>query len=120
MTLFDASFFLRTGLHEVRRDSFGSNLTAIRRFCAFFGCKPHVCARIWATFPHPTPPNFKPAHLMWGLLFLKKYDTESGNSARVGVDEKTFRKWQWFTVKKIALLQLVSTCFLLILQVLTF
>jgi hypothetical protein len=40
---------------------------------------------------------------LWGLLFLKVYETDSVLAGIVGgIDEKTFRKWKWIIVKAIS------------------
>ena len=44
----------------------------------------------------------KPEHLLWTLLFLRKYDTERANAAMVGTTCKTYRKWVWRVVEEIA------------------
>ena len=40
--------------------------------------------------------------MMWVLMFLKMYGKESAMSSMAGVDEKTYRKWVWIFVFKIA------------------
>ena len=47
-----------------------------------------------------------PEHLLWCLHFLKTYSTEEILSARVGANEKTFRRWAWFYAEGIALVLL--------------
>ena len=43
-----------------------------------------------------------PKHLLWALMFLKQYNTQSFTASIVDVDEKTYRKWVWKVIKKIA------------------
>ena len=43
-----------------------------------------------------------PKHLLWSLLFLKIYGVEEVHAARVGCDEKTFRKWAWLYAEAVA------------------
>jgi hypothetical protein len=60
----------------------------------------------------------KPHHLLWALLFLKRYGTEAEMAKLVGtdgkaVDEQTFRKWSSLFVSELALLvdRVVSNMF---------
>ena len=46
--------------------------------------------------------SVKPVYLLWALLFLKCYNTNTRNAAITGVDEKTFRHWSWIFVEAIA------------------
>ena len=66
------------------------------RFKAFFGICPEGCSMIWDMLqPNETmPKGVKPEHLLWGLLFMKVYATETALVSMVNApDEKTFRKW---------------------------
>ena len=48
----------------------------------------------------------KPVHLLWALMFMKLYCSESVLAALAGgVHEQTFRKWSWYFVEEIANLQ---------------
>ena len=47
-------------------------------------------------------------HLLWALLFLKRYDTEHTNHSITGADEKTFRKWVWIFVDMLAYMDAVG------------
>ena len=87
----DAQFFLKLGLEVVHRDPDGSCKTAYRRFAAFYSVRPETCAVLWQLWPKPQPNGFLPKHVLWGILFLARYETEECNAALVGVDEKTFR-----------------------------
>lgn len=73
-----------------------------------FGVSADTCAVLWALREGRTPPGAKPVNLLWGLLFLKLYETERVNSFIAGTDEKTFRKWTWIIVKLLADLPVVS------------
>jgi hypothetical protein len=83
-----------------------SNKTGYRRFRGLFGVSPASCAVLW-TLIEDKPPGSKPKHLLWSLLFLKGYANEHMNSAVVGVDEKTFRKWSWIFINLLADLNVV-------------
>ena len=42
-------------------------------------------------------------HYMWTLMFLKGYGKTTDNANKAGgVDEKTFRKWVWLFIPKLA------------------
>ena len=44
----------------------------------------------------------KPKHLLWALIFLKTYTTESSLLVAIGVDEKTLRKWIFIIIYAIS------------------
>ena len=44
----------------------------------------------------------KPKHLLWVLIFLKTYTTESSLAVAIGVDEKTLRKWIFIIIYAIS------------------
>lgn len=80
---------------------FGNTLTkhqscsekiGLRRFKSFFGVSPSICAKTWNLIKSKLPSDCQPIHLLWTLLFLKCYNTESVNHSIAGCDEKTFRK----------------------------
>jgi len=91
-----------------------------RRFSALFGATPTVCAIAWSRIQPSAPVHSHPKHLMWALLFLKLYATEHVNSALVGVDEKTWRKWIWTIVPIISNFKVVCTLHILYFQLLIF
>ena len=92
------------------------------RFVSFFGVEPLIVSIIWSmivdedqalvAFYVDSP---KPIHLLWALLFLRCYNTNTRNAAMAGCDEKTFRHWSWTYVEAIANLdkEVVSATFLL-------
>jgi hypothetical protein len=56
----------------------------------------------------------EPCHLLWALLLLKTYETESVLAGLCGgVNEDTFHKWAWHFIEKISYLEheVVSSCF---------
>ena len=77
-----------------------------RRFYSLFGLSPTSVADLWKLLPKI--PGGKPRYLLWGLLFLKLYDTEHVLSSLAGCDEKTFRKWVWIFVRQLAQSRFVS------------
>ena len=85
-----------------------SGTTFSRRWRGAFGALPVVCCCLWSRIdPYRTMPNgVQLMHLLWGLYFLKVYDTEENNSHAVGnVDEKTFREWSFLFVDAISYLE---------------
>lgn len=81
------------------------------RFSSHYGVSPFIISEMWKVIStdhnsNPLPPAAKYAHLLWSLLFLKVYATENVLAGIVGVDEKTFRKWSWLFVQRIAKLKL--------------
>jgi hypothetical protein len=103
----------------------GINITEDRRFRELFGCGPLVALALWTLLSENDliPSKGIVRHMLWGLLFLKTYATETLLCQMSGVkDKKTFRKWSWKFVEAIAMLEpiIVSnvlrvniTCFLL-------
>lgn len=96
----------------MRRSTIVVLATEMTRFKAMFGTGPDNCARIWAMIdPFASmPAGVQVVHLLWALMFLKLYDSESVLSSLAGgsgeaVDEQTFRKWCWLFVGEISHLQ---------------
>lgn len=86
----------------------GSMIGKLRRFRSFFGVSPEICSRLWGMLdPCATMENGAvPEHLLWALMFMKIYATNSVLCALVGgVDEKTYRKWTWIFVNAISYLE---------------
>ena len=61
------------------RQSRGSVQTEMARFRALIGVSPRVVSYLWATIDprEQMPQGVKPAHLLWCLMFLKVYASES-------------------------------------------
>jgi len=107
--------FEQLGADIMRRDPEGRSLAVFRtRFLSFFGVDPAVVVEIWDLIEVPffdsgDLSHAKPEHLLWALLFLKKYGDESEMATIAGgdiaVDEKTFRKWSRIFVERIASLK---------------
>ena len=93
----------------------GRNLTdniATHRFKTTFGTTEDVVAlELWPVI-HPRiftilgMKNFQPIHLLWGLMFLRKYYTEEEGAQIVGVKSKfTYRKWAKAVIIQIAMMR---------------
>jgi hypothetical protein len=83
----------------------------VMRFKSHFGTSPGVCSYIWSLIYPSLHRNHECCgvqffHLLWGLMFLKVYETDSVLAGIVGgIDEKTFRKWKWIIVKALSTLK---------------
>ena len=92
---------LREGIIMANRSPLkgeGSENTKMRRFLEHFGAKPAIIASIWTRLHLKFDQNkmmkiSKVFHILWSLLFMKTYATQSVLcSIAGGIDEKTFRK----------------------------
>jgi hypothetical protein len=77
------------------------NATNYRHFRSHFGVSPGTCAICWNLIEHKLPRNLVYTHLLWALMFLKVYGTESVLSTKCNCDEKTFRSKIWIILKAI-------------------
>jgi hypothetical protein len=75
-----------------------------------FGVPPVVCSDVWriGSFQAGT----RPVYILWALLFMFTYMTETILCSMIGVDPKTFRKWVWPVIHSIAAVapRIVSFC----------
>jgi hypothetical protein len=73
-------------------------------FRTLFGVGPDVAAHIWNHLSRYgwKPPSTRPKYLLWALLFLKNYGTETALAALAQTSRKTFRKWVWLLLPMIA------------------
>lgn len=101
--------FIALGASVVRKDRNLTSADGLRRFRALFGLSPKACCFLWQLLATRLPPSPNPAHLLWGLLFLKVYRSEHVHATITGVDEKTFRKWSWAYINLFSLLQMVRS-----------
>jgi hypothetical protein len=73
---------------------------------AFFGAPTAVITTLWNDLESELEDAAMPKHLLWGLLFMKVYASEAVHCALVGWPcRTTFRKWSWYFIEKIALLE---------------
>jgi len=99
--------FWRLG-HKITGHNLNDSLTTgYRKFRAFFGVTPSVCAAAYENIAENRPKESRPEHLLWILLHLKNYATEHLNAAMVQVSEKTFRKWCHIFIKLLARMPVV-------------
>lgn len=101
---FDDVFFTRIGGEIINRDGIASETTRERNFSAFFGTTATVCVTLWA-LAEVEDSSTKPVHLLWGLMLMNLYASESVLCTLTGgVDEKTFRKWSWIWITAVGAL----------------
>lgn len=93
----------------MNRKSKGSEDIFIRRFRSQFGVDPTnfllLCKLLQKYGQFQFDPNGLELHLkrlFWTLEFLKTYSNEETMASKFGVDPKTYRKWIWINIKKIA------------------
>lgn len=82
-----------------------------------FGISPQICSLCWKHIKCELPMDCKEVHLLWALLFLKCYNTENVNHSipfHSDCDEKTFRKWVWIVIDRLAFMKVVSSKYNLI------
>ena len=75
-----------------------------RIFTTTFGVSQDLCSNLWNFFDKKFQEEASPKHLLWALMFLKQYNTQSFTASIVDVDEKTYRKWVWKVIKKLQIL----------------
>jgi hypothetical protein len=79
------------------------------RWTSHFQVDPIVCAEAWRlmqiTDVDGIVDNGRPEHLLWSLMFLTTYDSESVLARAMRVDEDTFRKWCWLYILKLSYLE---------------
>jgi len=69
-----------------------------------FGVSPSICLLLWNRCQRSVhmPSNARPKHLLWALLHLKVYGTESTAARMCGTTRKTYRGWVRQILKVIA------------------
>ena len=75
------------------------------RFKACFGASAEIVADIWNRIKvhGPIASGGEPKHLLWALIHLKVYSTVETHCALVGWPcSRTFAKWSWYFVERIA------------------
>ena len=86
----DVSSFLKLGLSlfSEAAGSDRSHATQNHHFKALCGVPPTVCVIVWGELKQSMlgEDACKPKHLLWVLIFLKTYTTESSLPVAIGVD----------------------------------
>lgn len=83
---------------------------ALLRFKTLFGVVPLVCAWLWTKLSENLPSKGQPVYLLYALLKLKTYASDSVCAIISSCDEKTFRRWCWPFIH--ALSRLSNVCYL--------
>ena len=101
------------GMALIGRELDGSLIQQERRFRTFFGAHPNVVRNLWVALVEfenllNDYPDATCEHLLWTLYFLKVYAPFAVHSAHVGCDKKTYSKWVWIFVERIANLHVVK------------
>lgn len=105
------SMFWKMG-HEITGHKLAHSIKlGMRKFKAFFGVSPKICELVWDQIQNKLENDSHPKHLLWALLFLKQYNTETTNSVLIKADEKTIRKYIWNFIHLISELQVVTKFF---------
>lgn len=92
----------------MNRSTEGSELVFDARFRSFFGISAVVCTVVWKMLLEDDllPEDAVASYLLWALMFLKTYNTESVLAGIAGgVDEQTYQKWTWIFIDCIVALE---------------
>ena len=102
----DVSSFLKLGmsLFSEAAQSDRSHVTQNQHFKLICGVHLTVSVIVWGELKQSmlVKDACKPKHLLWVLIFLKTYTTESSLVVAIGVDEKTLRKWIFIIIYAIS------------------
>ena len=107
----EEAMFLRDARDIQNRTSrcVGTAAMEDRRFRSLFGARIEIVLKVWLMLGKDglRPKKSKPRHLLWKLYFLKVYPWEAPGCSAVGgskgaIDPKTFRKWVWLFIERIA------------------
>lgn len=111
-TLVDLDTVIAAGRAITRGGKKSETISEDRLFRQFFGCGPVVALALFTKInaeedDQTVPPPLE--HVMWSLLFLKTYVTESVMVQMIGLhvagDEKTLRSILWPMIEKISNLE---------------
>ena len=79
-----------------------SHGTNKQRFESIFGAPPEIVLIIWRLIIDDLLKRASIFHLMMALCWLCTYKSENISAGRFNVTEKTYRKWSWIIIEKIA------------------
>jgi hypothetical protein len=116
--IFLADEMLQMGLRMIgfddSRQERVSRRTNVRRFGAYFGSSPLVCAVIWEDLltteleEARVESGVHPKYFFLAMHFLKRYPTEEGLAGSFKCCERTARRWAWYFGKKLQALQKIK------------
>ena len=66
-----------------------------------FGISSSTCALLWDKIHVRAPSELHQKHVLWGLMLMKVYASESVLASLAGCTQKTFRKWSKAVVELI-------------------
>ena len=105
MRIFNSHNFTNNAKFIIRKQAFLND--SVHR--SFFGIGVVHCEKVWNMICLQYPQlEFQPKHLLWGLLFLKTYQTEEIHSSICGVTRTTFRYWSWVSIEVMYEIKVVS------------
>jgi len=71
-----------------------------RAYIAAFGVTPEVTQSVWELLMNSELEwKYKREHLLWGLAFLKQYESLDNMSGQFHATPKTFNQWTWRIIK---------------------
>eukprot|EP00536_Pseudo-nitzschia_multiseries_P014339 jgi/Psemu1/214375/e_gw1.687.2.1 len=82
-----------------------SSRDVVRRFKVCFGASGTIVADVWNRIVDrgPIDSSGEPKHLLWALIHLKVYSTVEIHCSITGWSSaKTFSKWAWYFIERIA------------------
>jgi hypothetical protein len=82
-----------------------------RYYKSIYGVSVAMATLIWNTLVEQEllPDKAQYKHMFWSLSFIKVYSFESVFVELFNTSDKTFRKWVWEFLKRISVLNIVST-----------
>jgi hypothetical protein len=85
---------------NAEKDPLLAQRTVVARFHSLFGTSPILCTHLWGRLDLHVEilRAARAKHLLWALLFLQHYASNTLHTTIAGADEKTFRKWVWMFV----------------------
>lgn len=101
--IFTPDAFLALGAQLSGKLTIEKRSSAEEFFKSTYGANHEVCSITWELLSvHKKKPcKASPKHLLWGLILLNTYATESFLAGICGVTPKTYRKWSWLMIDSI-------------------
>ena len=109
--------FLRLASGFIAFSNVSSDKIKDKKFMSFFGVPSRITGKIWSLLELHLPEQLQETkvrriHLLWCLLFLQHYGSETITANTVKRTKKTTRKWIWMVISLLRDLPMVSIfCF---------